>query len=66
MNSQELLKEALQLKPQERTLLIDGLLSSLDEPDKKIEQIWHEEIEKRVEALRNGRLETISYNTIIL
>ena len=66
MNSQELLKEALQLKPQERTLLIDGLLSSLDEPDKTIEQIWHEEIEKRVEALRNGKLETISYNKIIL
>ena len=66
MNSQELLKEALQLKPQERTLLIDGLLSSLDEPDKTIEQIWHEEIDKRVEALRNGKLETISYNKIIL
>lgn len=65
MDSQELLKEALQLKPQERTLLIDGLLSSLDEPDKTIEQIWHEEIEKRVEALRNGKLETISYNKII-
>jgi len=66
MNSQELLKEALQLKPQERTLLIDGLLSSLDEPDKTVEQIWHEEIEKRVEALRNGKLQTISYNKIIL
>ena len=66
MNSQELLKEALQLKPQERTLLIDGLLSSLDEPDKTVEQIWHEEIEKRAEALRNGKLQTISYNKIIL
>ncbi|MCF7949760.1 MAG: addiction module protein [Spirochaetia bacterium] len=62
MNSQELLKEALSLRPQDKTLLIDGLLASLDEPDRNIDEIWHDEIEKRVTALKNGQLETIPYS----
>ena len=61
MNSQELLKEALTLDPKDKTLLIDGLLSSLDEPDHDIDKIWHDEIEKRIEALKSGKLETIPY-----
>jgi len=65
MNSRELLKEALNLKPYEKTLLIDGLLSSLDNPDKDIDKIWHDEIEKRVAAIKNGSLKTIAYNLII-
>ena len=62
MNTQELLKEALSLRPQDKTLLIDGLLASLDEPDRNIDEIWHEEIEKRVTALKKGQLETIPYS----
>ena len=61
MNSQNVLKEALNLNPQERALLIDGLLISLDEPDKSIDEIWHEEIEKRVDAVKAGRLKTVPY-----
>ena len=37
-------------------LIIEGLLKSLDEPDLKIDEIWAEEAEKRLEAYRNGNL----------
>ena len=41
-----LLEKALQLKPQEKFLIVEGLLLSLDEPDKKIDEIWAIEAEK--------------------
>lgn len=64
MSEQDILKEALSLKPQERYLLVEEILKSLDQPDEKIDQIWMEESERRVQAVRDGRLETISYNEI--
>jgi len=37
-------------------MLVDGLIKSLDEPDKKLDAIWAEEAEKRLKAYRDGRL----------
>ncbi len=34
-------------------LLSDGLIRSLDEPDREIDEIWSVEAEKRLEAHRN-------------
>ncbi len=45
-------------------MLIEGLIKSLDEPDKDIEQIWTEEAEKRLSAYRNGKLKGIPYKDI--
>jgi putative addiction module component (TIGR02574 family) len=60
MSTKELLEKALRLKPEERFTLIEGLIRSLDEPDKIIDEIWSEEAEKRLKAYREGRLEGIS------
>ena len=60
MNIQDLLKEALYLKPQDRILIIETLLKSLDKTDLDIEAIWNEEIDRRSEALDNGTLKTIT------
>ncbi len=62
MNTQELFKEALNMPPKEKTLLIDGLLSSLDEPDSNIYSIWDNEVEKRVKAYKDGKLKTVTYH----
>ncbi len=59
MNSKEILDEAMALKPEERFIIVEGLLKSLDEPDQKIDAIWAEEAGKRLKAYRNGRLEGI-------
>jgi putative addiction module component (TIGR02574 family) len=64
MESKEILKEALQLKPEERFVVVEGLLKSLDEPDKRLDDIWVEEAEKRLKAYREGRLEGIPMEEI--
>ena len=60
MDTEELLNEAIKLKPEDRFALIEGILKSLDEPDKTIDEIWSEEAEKRLEAYRDGKLEAVS------
>lgn len=64
MSNKELLEQAMKLKPEERFLLIEGLIQSLDEPDKKIDEIWAIEAEKRLKAYREGKLEGIPMDDI--
>lgn len=64
MGSREILKQALKLRPEERFLVIEGLVRSLDEPDKELDEIWAEEAEKRLKAYREGRLEGIPMEEI--
>ena len=64
MSTKELLKEALKLKPEDRFMLVEGLIRSLDEPDRKLDEIWAEEAEKRLRAYREGRLEGIPMEEI--
>ena len=59
MSSKELLEQAMSLNPEERFMIVEGLLKSLDEPDRRIDEIWAEEAEKRLKAYREGRLEGI-------
>jgi putative addiction module component (TIGR02574 family) len=56
MSNTEILKQALKLPPEERFIVVEGLLNSLDVPDQKVDGIWAEEAEKRLEAYRVGRL----------
>lgn len=64
MSIKELLEEALKLKMEDRFTLVEGLIRSIDEPDKKLDEIWAEEAEKRLKAYREGRLEGIPMDEI--
>lgn len=64
MDSKEVLEQALHLKPEERFLVVEGLLRSLDEPDQEIDAIWAEEAEKRLTAYRAGRLGGIAMEDV--
>ena len=64
MDSKSILNEALQLRPAERLLLIEWLTKSLNRPNEKIEQIWAEESDKRYNALKEGKVKTISLDEI--
>jgi putative addiction module component (TIGR02574 family) len=57
----ELLEKALGLSTQERGLLIDRLIETLDnEPaEEGVEAAWGEEIKHRVDDIRSGRVKTI-------
>ena len=64
MNTKKLLHEAMKLKPEERFDLIEGLIKSLDEPVKRLEDIWAEEAERRLKAYREGALGGISMDEV--
>jgi putative addiction module component (TIGR02574 family) len=57
----EVLEKALSLSEQERELLIDRLAESLNgEPaEAGVEAAWDEEIKRRVDDIRSGRVKTI-------
>ncbi|MEA3444473.1 MAG: addiction module protein [Bacteroidota bacterium] len=63
-NCESLLKKASLLKPQEKFLLIDGLIRSIDEPNKDIDTIWNDEAEKRLAAHRTGKTTGISFEDV--
>jgi putative addiction module component (TIGR02574 family) len=59
-NFDEILKTALSLSPGARAMLADHMLESLDwEDQKRIDAIWAEEAERRVQAIDEGRVELI-------
>ena len=64
MSNTEILEQALKLRPKEKFIVVEGLLKSLDIPDKKIDDIWAEEAEKRLLAYREGRLDGIPMEEI--
>jgi putative addiction module component (TIGR02574 family) len=57
----EVLAEAMQLSPQERELLIDRLVESLDEgpAEAGTEEAWGDEIKRRVDEIRSGKVKMI-------
>ncbi len=59
MVTQTLLDEVLRLNSEDRSLLADALLRSLDKPDPEIDQVWQEEVLRRLKAYDEGRLEAI-------
>jgi putative addiction module component (TIGR02574 family) len=59
MVTQALLDEVLHLNAEDRSLLADTLLRSLDAPDPAIEQAWLDEAERRLKAYDEGRIQAI-------
>ena len=57
--------EALTLRPSEKAQLIDLLISSLDKPDKKIDKLWAKEVEDRIDAYDQGKLKAISLEKVL-
>ncbi|MDH5666472.1 MAG: addiction module protein [Nitrospira sp.] len=64
MSTKDLLAEAMKLKPEERFTLVEGLIKSLDEPDKTFDDIWATEAEARLKAYRGGKLEGVPMEEI--
>ena len=60
-----ILKEALTLKPSEKAQLIDKLISSLDKSDKEIDELWAREAEDRIDAYDQGKIKAISLEKVL-
>ena len=64
-STDNVLKEALTLKPSEKAQLIDKLLSSLDKSDKEIDKLWAKEAEDRIDAYDLGKIKAISLEKVL-
>jgi len=64
MGTKQILVEALKLKPEDRFSLLEGIIESLDRPDKSLDEIWADEAERRLIAYREGRLKGIPMEEI--
>jgi len=64
MSNAQILQEALQLSPQERYIVVESLLQSLDKPDTSVDDIWADEAEKRLQNYRSSEVQTISFEEV--
>ncbi len=61
----EILKEVLTLKPDQKAELVDKLLSSLDQPDSVIDALWAKEAESRIDACEQGKIKALSLEKVL-
>ena len=57
--TQDLIDEAISLPLEERALLVDSLLQSMNPLSKENDQKWAMEAKKRLEELRSGKVAAI-------
>jgi len=62
---QALSEQAKALSDHEKAELVDQLLCQLDIPDPRLQQVWADEVHRRVIAAREGRLESFSYEEVM-
>ena len=61
----EILQEAIALNPTEKAKLIDLLVTSLDNPDKDIDELWTNEAESRLSAYKQGKLKSKTIEEVL-
>jgi putative addiction module component (TIGR02574 family) len=61
----EVMKEALTLKPAQKAELIDKLLFSLDKPVKEIDEFWAKEAESRIDAYEKGKIKAVTLDQVL-
>ncbi len=59
MKTSELMAEAAALPVEERTRLVENLLSSLNPPEPELDVEWAAVARRRLDELRSGRVEAI-------
>ena len=64
MSTAEIIREAESLPIEERTLVVDSLLRSLNRPNPEIDQKWVEVARRRLQELRSGRVTPVPGNEV--
>jgi len=60
-----LTNEVLHLSPNDRAILADSLLVSLDQPDPKIDALWKTEVEKRLRDYTSGKIKAVPLSKVL-
>jgi len=64
MSNLQIIEEALKLNSQDKFLIIDTLLKSLDKPDTELNSVWEDESEKRLKSYQDDKTQTISFEEV--
>lgn len=59
MNTKKLIDEAVALPVEERVLMVDLLLRSLNQPESEIDEKWIVVARKRLAEMRSGSVEAV-------
>ena len=59
MNTKKLIDEAVALPVEERALVVDSLLRSLNQPESEIDEKWIVVARKRLAEMRSGSVEVV-------
>lgn len=65
MADDDILDNAMRLPPIKKIELIDKLISSLDNPDKLIDDLWEREAEDRIQAYEMGQIKSVSLKEVL-
>lgn len=65
MTTRELLELALSLPVEERLLLADSILKSVNTPDSKTDSAWIEEARRRLDELRSGKVGSLPARSVL-
>lgn len=60
-----LVEQILSLDPAERMRLLDIIHGSLEKPDAKIDELWLDEAEKRLQAFNAGKVEGVPAEKVL-
>ncbi len=60
-----LVEHILSLEPAERMRLLDIIHGSLEKPDAKIDELWFDEAEKRLQAFKAGKVEGVPAEKVL-
>jgi len=64
MSNIDILEEALCLSPQDKYIIVEGLLKSLDIPDESVNDLWVQEANIRVKNYREKSIKTLSFEEV--
>jgi len=59
MKTSELIAEAVSLPVEERTRVVENLLSSLNPPEPEVDAAWVSVARRRLDELRSGRVDSV-------
>jgi len=62
---EDVLKEAISLRPLEQAKLVDQLIAVLDTPDPELDKLWADEAESRLDAFKRGKLKSIALEDVL-
>ena len=56
----DIIHDAESLPVEERTIVVDSLLRSLNPPDEEIDQKWADVAKRRLQELRSGKIKPVA------